>query len=146
MADQLRQGRNHSQRNSAERSYTNRALLQAGAPRCIYSDWAVTTLNPFEIIGTEITREPLGSKGRVAAFFPDEVMTVAEAVQGNTVNAAAATWRGHPTGMLRPRLSADLILLDRDIFTCDPYAVAETSVLLTLFKGRAVHRDLGFDG
>ena len=120
--------------------YPNRALLDAGALWCLNSDWPVTTLNPFEIIGTAITREPPRARGRAQPFHPEHRLTIEEAVQGYTTNAAAACWRGHYSGQLRPGFSADLILLDRDIFTCDPYAVAETQVDLTLFKGRAVHR------
>lgn len=127
-------------------TYATRRAIDAGAPWCINSDWAVTTLNPFEIIGTAITREPPRRRGRTAPFFPDERMTIREAVLGYTVHAAAATWRSGHTGMLRPGYSADLIVLDRDIFDCDPYAVAETQVELTLFKGRAVHAGAAFAG
>jgi len=126
--------------------YPNRALLNAGAPWCLNSDWPVTTLNPFEIIGTAITREPPRARGKAPPFHPEHRLTILEAVQGYTTHAAAACWRGHYSGQLRPGFSGDLILLDRDIFTCDPYAVAETQVDLTLFKGRAVHRGRAFQG
>ena len=119
-------------------TYPTRSLIDAGAPFCISSDWAVSTLSPFQIIGTAITREPPRAMGRAEPFFPQERMTIAEAVAGYTVHAAAACWRGHFTGRLSPGFSADLIVTDRDIFACDPYAVAETQVLATLFKGRAV--------
>jgi predicted amidohydrolase YtcJ len=128
----------------AAMTYPNRSLIDAGAPWCINSDWAVTTLNPFEIIGTAITREPPRHRGRAEPFFPHQRMTIKEAVLGYTTHAAAASWRGHYTGALRPGFSADLIALDRDILTCDPYAIAETQVLLTLFKGSAVHRAAHF--
>ena len=65
-------------------------------------------------------------------------------MQGYTTGAAAACWRGHYTGQIAPGFSGDLIILDRDILTCDPYAIAETQVLLTLFKGREVHRHPSF--
>ncbi len=45
-------------------TYSLRSILDRCAPYCINSDWAVTTLNPFEIIGTAITREPLRHHGR----------------------------------------------------------------------------------
>lgn len=128
----------------APRTYALRSAIDQGAPFCISSDWAVTTLNPFEIIGTAITREPPRHRGRAEPFFPELAITVAEAVLGYTVYAAAACWRGHHTGLLKPGYSADLIMLDRDILACDPYEVAETEVLLTMFKGRAVHRSPGF--
>jgi predicted amidohydrolase YtcJ len=120
-------------------TYAFRTMIDEGAPYCINSDWAVTTLNPFEIIGTAITREPPRHRGHAPAFFPRERLTVEEAVLGYTTYAAAACWRGHFTGAIKPGYSADLIVLDRDIFTCDPYSVAETNVLLTMFKGRNVH-------
>lgn len=127
-------------------TYACRSLIDAGAPWCINSDWSVTTLNPFEIIGTAITREPPRRRGRAEPFFPEQRMTVAEAILGYTVNAAAACWRSDCTGLLRPGYSADMILLDRDITRCDPYAIAETTVLLTLFKGRVVHQAADFGG
>ena len=125
-------------------TYPFRSLIDAGAPFCISSDWAVTTLNPFEIIGAAVTREPPRRRGRAAPFYPDQRLTVAEAVQGYTTGAAAACWREHYTGQIRPGYSGDLIVLDRDILTCDPYEIAETEVLLTLFKGREVHRHPSF--
>ncbi len=121
-------------------TYALRSAINAGAAYCISSDWAVTTLNPFEIIGTAITREPPRHRGRTAPFFPEQAITIDEALLGYTTHAAAACWRGHHTGALKPGYSADLIVLDRDIFACDPYAVAETGVILTLFKGQSVHR------
>lgn len=126
--------------------YPNRALIDAGAPYCINSDWAVTTLNPFEIIGAAITREPPRRRGRAEPFHPEHRMTLDEAVQGYTTHAAQACWRGSFTGALKPGFSADLILLDRDIFAVDPYEIAETRVDLTLFKGRPVHRSSAFQG
>lgn len=127
-------------------TYAFRSLIDAGAPFCINSDWAVTTLNPFEIIGTAVTREPPRRRGRADPFFPAERLSVTEAVLGYTAHAAAACWRSGHTGALRPGHSGDLILLDRDIFACDPYEIAETNVLLTLFRGQEVHRDPGFEG
>ncbi|MGV8986870.1 MAG: amidohydrolase [Cypionkella sp.] len=121
-------------------TYPFRSLIDAGAPYCISSDWAVTTLNPFAIIGTAVTREPPRSRGRADPFHPEQRLTVAEAVLGYTSGAAAACWRGHYTGQLRPGYSADLIVLDRDIFACDPYEIAETQVLMTLFQGQTVHQ------
>ncbi len=125
-------------------TYALGSIIAAGAPFCISSDWAVTTLNSFEIIGTATTREPPRFRGRASAFFPDEAITVQEAVLGYTTHAAAACWRSGFSGALRPGYSADAIVLDRDIMTCDPYDVATTEVLLTLFKGKPVYRNPGF--
>lgn len=125
----------------AHMTYPLRSLISAGAPYCTNSDWPVSTLNPFEIIYTAVTRQPLPSRGQAEPFLPDERMTVEQAVRGYTTHAAAASWRSHIAGALRPGLSADFILLDRDIFACPPAEIAQTRVLLTVFQGREVHRD-----
>ncbi|TAG19019.1 MAG: amidohydrolase [Rhodobacterales bacterium] len=122
--------------------YAFRRMLDAGADWCLSSDWAVSTLNPFEIIETAITRQARRDEGPRPPFFADQALTIAECVQGYTVNAARACWRDHCTGMLRPGFSADLVVLDRDIFQCPPDEISETRVLSTYFKGSAVwHAD-----
>ncbi len=126
-------------------TYAFRQMLNAGAPYCLSSDWPVTTMNPFEIIETAVTRQPSGRED-VAPFHPNERLTMLEAVLGYTAHAAAACWRGHYTGRLMPGFSADLIVLDQDILTCDPYDIGKTNVMLTLFQGRDVHRHPRFEG
>ncbi len=123
--------------------YAFRRMLDAGALWCLSSDFSVTTLNPFEIIETAVTRQP--PHAAAPPFFPAERLTVDEALLGYTTHAAAACWRPE-AGMLRPGLSADAIILDRDITTCDPYDIHTTNVLLTLFRGAEVWRDPSFEG
>jgi predicted amidohydrolase YtcJ len=118
--------------------------LHAG--QCFSSDWAVSTLNPFEIIETAITRQKRVDDDLRASFFADQALMVEECVQGYTVNAARACWRDHFTGMLQPGYSADLIVLDRDVFTCPPQSISQTRVLFTLFKGHEVYRNPDFPG
>ncbi len=127
-------------------TYAFRKMLAAGAPWCLSSDWPVSTLNPFVIIETAVTRQARLIEGPKAPFLSAEALTVEKAVLGYTVHAAAACWRGGHTGQIRPGYSADMILLDRDIFACAPHEIGDTSVLLTLFKGREVFRNPSFSG
>src|SRR5690606_22436732 len=114
------------------------SLRDAGALLALSSDWTVSTLNPFEIIETAITRQPPRKEGDHPVFIPEERLTLAECVEGYTVNAATAGWRQTATGSLSPGKWADLILLDRDIYACSPYDIGDTRVLLTLLAGREV--------
>ncbi len=120
--------------------YAFRSLLDAGAQMALSSDWGVSTLNPFEIIQTAVTRQPPRSEGAAPVFLPEQRITRAEAVAGYTTHAAAAAWRTADTGSLALGKCADLIVLDRDIFTCAPHDIGGTQVLLTLLGGRVVHR------
>lgn len=119
--------------------YAFRSLIDAGAPYCLSSDWGVSTLNPFPIMETAVTRQPPRKNGDHPVFLPEQRMTIAECVRGYTINAAAAAWRSEETGTLAPGKSADVIILDRDIFTCDPYDIGDTEVLLTIFRGQRVY-------
>ncbi len=121
-------------------TYAFRKMLNAGANWCLSSDWPVSTLNPFEIIETAVTRQAMRKDGPGAPFLPDQALTVEEAVLGYTTHAATACWRAGFTGALKPGYSADMIVLDRDIYACAAHEIAQTAVLLTLFKGRPVHQ------
>jgi predicted amidohydrolase YtcJ len=120
--------------------YAFRSLIEAGAPFTLSSDWGVSTLNPFKIIETAITRQPPGKENSHPAFLPEERIGLATCVRGYTVNAAAAAWRSEDTGSLSVGKFGDLIVVDRDIFAIDPYEVGDTQVLMTLLGGRIVHR------
>ncbi|NMD06846.1 MAG: amidohydrolase [Phyllobacteriaceae bacterium] len=119
--------------------YAFRSMLDAGAPYCLSSDWGVSTLNPFPIMETAITRQPPRKDGNHPVFLPEQRMSIEECVKGYTVNAAAAAWRSQETGTLEAGKSADLIILDRDIFTCSPYDIGDTQVERTMFRGKTVY-------
>ena len=129
----------------APNTYAFLQMLASGGAYCLSSDWPVTTMNPVEIIETAVTRQPPGDRD-TPAFHAAERLTVAEALLGYTSHPAAACWRGHYTGRLLPGFSADLIILDRDILTCDTYSITKTNVLLTLFHGTEVYRNPQFEG
>ena len=123
--------------------YALRDLLDAGAPLCLSSDFPVSTLNPFEIMQTAVTR---AASAQARPFQPHQAITIAEALAGYTTAAAAACWRSHETGAIFPGAHADLIVIDRDISTCDPFEIGGTKVLATLLAGVEVYRDTQFDG
>ncbi|MEZ5779547.1 MAG: amidohydrolase [Paracoccaceae bacterium] len=119
--------------------YAFRSLRDAGALLALSSDWTVSTLNPFQIMETAITRQPPRKDSNHPPFLPEQRLTIADCIEGYTVNAAAAGWRLTDTGSLSPGKWADLIVLDRDIYDCDVYEIGDTSVLLTLLAGQEVH-------
>ncbi len=119
--------------------YAFRSLWDAGALMTMSSDWTVSTLNPFKIIETAVTRQPPKKEGKGPVFLPEQRMTVPECVEAYTLRAAQAGWRLNETGSLSVGKFADAILLDRDIYGCNPYDIGDTKVLLTLLAGRAVH-------
>jgi predicted amidohydrolase YtcJ len=128
------------------KTYAFRDMLDAGAPYCLSSDWPVSTLNPFHIIETAVTRSARACDNPRAPFLPDQALSVEQAVLGYTAHAASACWRGDHSGRLIPGFSADLVVLDQDILSCPPARISDTRALLTLFRGREVHRSADFGG
>ena len=60
-----------------------------------------------------------------------------------TLNSAYALHKDDRTGSLTLGKSADLVVVDRDVFKIPETEIAKTQVLLTLFAGEVVHGDLG---
>lgn len=126
--------------------YPFKSLLDHGATIAVSSDWGVSTLNPFPIMQTAVTRQPPMRGSNWPVFLPEERLSVADVVKGYTLNAAASAWRADSTGSLEAGKYADLIVLDRDIFAVDPQEIGGTEVLLTMLAGKEVHRAHGFSG
>ena len=124
--------------------YAFRSLIDAGADWVLSSDWGVSTLNPFQIMQTALTRQPPRKNGDHPVFLAEQRLTREECIKGYTVNAARSAWREASTGSLSVGKYADIIVLDRDILTCDVYEIGDTEVLLTLLGGKQVHRSEAF--
>lgn len=122
--------------------YAFRSLRDAGAEVVLSSDWTVSTCNPFEIMETAITRRPAGDQANVPPFLPEQALTIEECVYGYTLGAAISGWREHETGSLEPGKWADFIVIDTDIFSCDPTEIGKTKVIATYLAGAPVHGGL----
>lgn len=123
-----------------QRSWPLKTLIDAGAPVCGGSDWpcAAPTPDPWTGLATLVTRahpDPAVA-GQLNA---DEALTIDQAIAAFTRHPAAAMGLAEVTGTLRPGLSADLIVLDRNLVTADPAHLHETTVLRTYFEGALVH-------
>ena len=103
-----------------------RQLIDAGALVTLSSDFDVSPLNPFVGIGNAVTRSR-------------DALTVSEAVDAYTVNAAFLMRHENVTGTLEVGKQADLVVVDRDIFSISPDQIADTQVEMTVFDGREVY-------
>jgi predicted amidohydrolase YtcJ len=118
--------------------HPNRDLLDAGALVCGGSDWPVSeTPNPWVgVHGLVTRRDPDGDYPE--PLWSRQAVGVAEALDIFTVNSARAMGLGEQTGALRPGLSADFIVTDRNPFEVDPRELARITVDQTWFAGQRV--------
>jgi predicted amidohydrolase YtcJ len=116
--------------------YPAGSLHRAGATIIGGSDWDVSSYNPFRAFQTGVTRS--GGKGQKPLNI-DEKIPLETAIDAYTINAAFAMKQDKTTGSLEAGKRADLVVLDRDIFTIDPETINQTKVLATYLDGRLVH-------
>jgi hypothetical protein len=121
-------------------AYAWRTQLNAGAMLTFGSDSPVESFNPFLGIHAAVTRRRTDGSPHPDGWYPEQRLTVEEAVYGFTLGAAYASYEEPRKGSLTPGKLADLIVLDRDIFTIDPMEIAETQVLATMIDGQFVWR------
>lgn len=118
-----------------------RSLLDSGAPVAMGSDWpaAVPTPNPWPGIEALVTRaSPSGTDKRT--LWPEQAVTIVEAVRLFTLEGAKALKLEKTTGSITVGKSADFIELDRNIIEVDAHTVGETQVLSTWYAGKQVYQ------
>ena len=111
------------------------------------SDWDVSSYNPFCAFQTAVTRRGEKNQEQEVAKRNKKKMHLTSkrrillttAVDAYTINAAFALKQDTTTGSLEVGKRADLIVVDRDIFTVDPDTIADTKVLKTYLDGRLVY-------
>jgi len=127
-------------RERGERYWPVRDLIDAGAPLLAGSDWpsAVPDANPWTGIEAFVTRrDPRGASP--GALWPEQAITLEEAVRIYTIDGAQAMKLGDRIGSIEAGKLADFIVLDKDIFTIPIDDVADTAVRQTYFEGELVY-------
>lgn len=122
-------------------TYPANSVLSAGGRLAYGADWPVASANPFEGLEVAVSRREPGMPD-ANPLYEHEGVSLEEAIRGYTIEVARVTDLVEETGSLAAGKSADLIVVDRDIFSVPTHEISKTSVLLTLFRGRAVHGDL----
>jgi predicted amidohydrolase YtcJ len=122
----------------AKGAYTFRSLLDSGAVLALGTDWTVAPLDPMLTIKAAVTRQTLDGKNP-GGWNPEEKITVDEAVHAYTVGSAYAEFADHKKGALGPGKLADVVMLDRDIFSIDPVEIEKARVVLTVMDGQIAY-------
>lgn len=114
--------------NRADNLMPIKSLKNAGARITLSSDWDVSDANPFLGIQNALTRSP------------QELSSVEDAVKAYTIDAAYVMRHENETGSLEVGKWADLVIVNKDIFTIPTNQISTTKVLLTMLGGEEVYR------
>jgi len=118
-------------------TYAFRSLLRTGARVAFGSDWTVAPLSPLQGLYAAVTRRTLDGSAP-DGWFPEEKVPLEEALRAYTAGVAYAGFMERRTGILRPGMLADVVVLGRDLFALPPESLATVPVRVTVAGGRVV--------
>lgn len=125
-------------RERCKTTYAFRSLLDAKAVLAFGSDWDVAPLSPLEGIFAAVTRRTTDGKNP-GGWFPEQKITVEEALRAYTASAAYAAFEENEKGTLSPGKLADFVVLSADLFAVKPEEIEKITVDATVAGGRVVH-------
>jgi predicted amidohydrolase YtcJ len=121
----------------ARYTYSWRSMLDNQIVLAFGTDWPVEPLDPLLGIYAAVTRQDtLGNPQ--GGWYPEQCLTVAEAVYAYTAGSAYAAGSESWLGRLLPGYAADLVVLERDIFSIPAAEILKTEVLATYLNGKNV--------
>lgn len=120
-------------------SYAFRTLKEVGAQVSFGSDSPVEDCNPFPNLYSAVTRKD-HTGAPEGGFFPQECVDIYDAVDAYTAGSAHAQFREGDKGRLLPGYLADFVVLDTDIFTCDPMEIRTAGPVMTFVGGELAWR------
>lgn len=132
------------------------SLVRSGATIAFGSDWPVSSPNPLRLVHVAVNRTaPPAPSADGDAGGPDSCATVPllpeERLDLPTALAAATAGSAYvnhldETGSIRAGYLADLVVLDRDLFSQPVSEIAQARVEMTMVGGRIVSARPGFGG
>jgi predicted amidohydrolase YtcJ len=120
-------------------AYAWRMVLNAGGRLALGSDFPVEDVNPFFGIYAAVTRQDQKS-WPAGGWYPEQKLTLAEAIRGFTADAAYAAFEEDSRGTIEPGKLADFTIVEGDFFNAPAADLFKTKVRMTVVGGAIVYR------
>jgi predicted amidohydrolase YtcJ len=119
-------------------AYDFKSFVDAGARIAFGTDWFVEPMNPMLGLYAAVTRQfPDGTP--VGGWFPEERLTLQQALDFYTAGSAYAEFAESRKGRLLPGYLADFVVLSKPIFDVAPRELLATTAVTTVVGGRVVY-------
>jgi len=124
----------------ARYAYAWRTQLDNGARLAFGSDAPVDSPNPFWGLHAAVTRRRADGSPSAEGWYPEQKLTLPQAWEAYTLGPAYAAWMDNRLGRLAPGFLADLIVLEKDPFNCNPDELLSMQSSATMVNGEWVYR------
>jgi predicted amidohydrolase YtcJ len=122
----------------ASRGWPWNSIRRAGGHLAFGSDWPIVSFDPFLGLNSAVHRATRDGQP-AGGWLPGERLSVQDALAGYTSGSAWAAHEDGVKGTLEPGMLADVVVLDRDLFTTPPSEIVAGSVQTTILGGQVVY-------
>ncbi|MFC2094038.1 amidohydrolase [Bacteroidota bacterium] len=121
-----------------KRMYANRELFDAGVRLVNHSDAPAAVLEPWAGMEASITRG-FPTREEKGTMGIEHALTLEELIPIYTINAAWSLMIDDVAGSIEEGKSADMIILNHNLFEIHAKEISNTNVQKTIFKGNVVY-------
>jgi predicted amidohydrolase YtcJ len=131
-------------------AYAFASMLEYGTTLSFGSDWPGTSaaeyhMHPKYLIHAAVNRTTLNHTPE-GGWFPEQKISVHEALKAYTINNALAAFEDDIRGSLAAGKLADITVCDRNLLEIDPREILDMNVEMTIVDGRVVFQRGETDG
>ncbi|HEX5884608.1 MAG TPA: amidohydrolase [Pyrinomonadaceae bacterium] len=124
-------------------AYAFKSIQKSGAVLSFGTDWPGTSaseypINPMLGLYAAVTRQTITGQP-AAGWFPNERITIEEAIRAYTLNTAYANFEEQSKGSIEVGKLADLAVLSKNLLKVAPKEFLTTEVLYTIVGGKVVY-------
>jgi len=116
-------------------SYAFKTAEDLGIHVSYGTDSPVEDSNPFPNLYSAVTRKDKTGFPE-GGFFPQECVDIETAIDAYTIGSAYNEFMEDRKGRIKPGFLADMVILDKDIFTCDPMEIRGILPVMTIVDGQ----------
>ena len=122
----------------ARYTYPLKSIINTGIPVMLGSDAPVADKNPMAGIYSAVARRRMDFTPE-QGWHMEQALSVDEAVKGYTWFPAVGSGTSEKLGSVTPGKLADMVVLEKDIFSIDVSQIPAVKVDLTMFNGKVVY-------
>jgi len=120
-------------------AYRFASFLKSGVHLAFGTDWDVEPLDPLLGIYAAVSRE-LPAGGPAGGWYPDEKLSLAEAIANYTLGSAYAEFQEKVKGSIAPGKWADLVVMEKNLFEIPKKDILKTAVAMTILAGKIIYK------
>ncbi len=143
LSDDMRWMEERIGRERTKGAYAFKSIQASGAVLCFGTDWPGTSaseypINPMLGLYAAVTRQTVTGQP-AEGWFPNERITIAEAIKAYTYNTAYADFEETMKGSIEVGKLADLTVLSKNLLKIPPKEYLTTDVIYTIVGGKVVY-------